>query len=278
MYQNKMAVSVKVAGKVLREHGETVALPFGAEYELSFKNLNSVRALVTISIDGQDATEGVQLVVPANGVLALERFIKNGNFKSGNRFKFIERAAKIENHRGIGAEDGLIRIEYQYEKTAAQFVWPLTNQIVYTPPPPYCISQPTRFQGPYFTQPYITCGMAQTQSSQQPGSQTINISAGVAGETILTAAPTNTTTTAHTAAAGITVPGSVSEQTFSSVFAIPTDGVKHVMVIRLLGEIHGAEVLQPVFVKSKLTCAVCGTVNKGNAKFCGECGAALTIL
>jgi hypothetical protein len=35
---------------------------------------------------------------------------------SGNRFKFIERTAQIEDYRGIKAEDGLLRVEYAFEK------------------------------------------------------------------------------------------------------------------------------------------------------------------
>lgn len=126
MYSNKLAVAVKASGKVLREFNkDTVYVPFGAEYTILIKNLNSVRAQVKVSIDGTDATEGTWLVVPANGEIELERFIKSGNLNKGNRFKFIERTAKIEDGpRGIKVEDGLIRIEYQFEK-------------IYTPAPVY---------------------------------------------------------------------------------------------------------------------------------------------
>ena len=64
-----------------------------------------------------DATGGTQLIIPANGSIDFERFIKDGNFDQGLKFKFIERTKKIEDGpRGIGAEDGLIRIQFEFEQ------------------------------------------------------------------------------------------------------------------------------------------------------------------
>ena len=116
VYSNRLVACVKVNGQILREERDTVTIPFGSEYSLYLKNLNSVRVQVKVSIDSQDATEGTWLVIQPNSSIELERFIKGGNLSRGNRFKFIERTAKIEKHRGIGGEDGLIRIEYQTEK------------------------------------------------------------------------------------------------------------------------------------------------------------------
>ena len=38
MYSNKLIACVKHNGKILREKGENVLLPFGSEYTLYFKN------------------------------------------------------------------------------------------------------------------------------------------------------------------------------------------------------------------------------------------------
>ena len=55
MYNNKLAVAIKSAGKVLREFNkDEVYVPFGNEYSIFVKNMNSVRALVKVSIDGVD--------------------------------------------------------------------------------------------------------------------------------------------------------------------------------------------------------------------------------
>ncbi len=113
MYANKFVAAIKVGGKVLREHGDTVYLPFGSEYSILLKNLSTARAQVKITIDGTDVLNGDSLVVNP-GDLELERFLKE--MDRGNRFKFIERTKAVEDHKGVGAEDGLVRIEYQFEK------------------------------------------------------------------------------------------------------------------------------------------------------------------
>ena len=114
VFQDKIVTAIKVGGKVLRENGDTVTLPFGSEYSILVKNLNSVRTQVTISVDGTDAAG--RLVIGPNSSLELERFIRNGNLETGNRFKFIERTAEVEAHRGITVDDGLIRVEAWRER------------------------------------------------------------------------------------------------------------------------------------------------------------------
>ena len=115
MYGNKLAAAIKVNGKVLREFKDTVYVPFGSEYSILVKNLNTTRALVNIYIDGDDIAPG-GLVINAGQEINLERSIKNNNLTEGNRFKFIERTGAVEDHRGIKLEDGLVRIEYQFEQ------------------------------------------------------------------------------------------------------------------------------------------------------------------
>jgi len=121
MYKEKFVVAVKSNGKVLREFGDTVKLPVGSEFSIFLKNMNSVKAQVSISIDGTDIADGETFVVNANSSLDIERFLKKGNKNRGNKFKFIQRTAKIEDGpRGIQAEDGLIRVAFKFEKRAAK--------------------------------------------------------------------------------------------------------------------------------------------------------------
>src|ERR1700676_3599318 len=96
---NKVVACIKVDGKVLREDGNVVTLPFGSEYHIFIKNLNPTRIKVRVSVDGTDATEGTWLVVEPISDLELERFIRSANMDRGNRFKFIERTSDIEEHR-----------------------------------------------------------------------------------------------------------------------------------------------------------------------------------
>lgn len=133
MYKEQLAVAIKVGDQVLREFGDKVYVPFGSEYKILIKNENSVRAQVRVTVDGQDATEGVSLIVRPGQSMDLERFIKNQNLNEGNKFKFIERTAKVEKHRGIGISDGLIRVEFQYEKPQPK---PVYIPTVWTLPEP----------------------------------------------------------------------------------------------------------------------------------------------
>ena len=127
MYKNNLAAAIKVNGKILREFGDTVYLPFGCEYQIRLRNLITPRVKVTIEIDGQNVTGG-GLILDSLQSIDLERFIRDGNLTEGNRFKFIERTAKIEDHRGIKLEDGLIVIHYEFESAP---LWSC-NQFIYT--------------------------------------------------------------------------------------------------------------------------------------------------
>ena len=115
MYNNKLAGAIKVNNKVLREFKDTVYLAFGSEYSIYLKNLSTVRALINVFVDGDNIVPG-GLVLNAGQEIELERSIKNGNMNEGNKLKFIERIGAIEQHRGIKLEDGLVRVEYQFEK------------------------------------------------------------------------------------------------------------------------------------------------------------------
>lgn len=282
MYHNKLAVALKSAGRVLREFKDTVYVPFGTEYSILIKNLNSVRASVTVSIDGTDATENVSLIIDPNKEIELTRFIKNGNLNEGNRFKFIERTSTIEQHRGIGVEDGLIRIEFEFERQPQPLVqndwW---NQRIGSP---LCGS-------PVYGHGYSTCDAVAkgTLGSvvNDSGPQLMNASKGTLRSRSLNAC--NATLDSIPIAqsfsaqsfndAGITVPGSVSDQKFSTVYGFRGNGVKEVIVMKLLGEDPmGQPIVQPITVKVKPTCVTCGKVNKATASYCSHCGTALNIV
>lgn len=289
MYNNKLAVALKANGKVLREFKDTVYVPFGTEYTILIKNLNTVRASVTIEIDGQDATENVSLIINPKEELELTRFIKNGNLNAGNCFKFIERSANIEQHRGIGVEDGLIRVEFEFERERRPLVNndPWWGQKIGSP----WYGREDKF---YYVDPtYSTCGGLNEPAVSKGTLRSAN--AGLHGELMnainctAVAYSANAATTMGMATAcavpqsfndaGITVPGSESTQKFSTVYGFNSDGVKHAIVLKLLGENPAGQVIQqPVTVKAKPKCVTCGKVNKATAKFCSECGTSLTII
>lgn len=286
MYQEKMVVAAKVNGKILRERGDAVMMPFGSEYSLLVKNLNSVRALVKIWIDGTDATEGTSgLIVPPNTSIDLERFIKNGNLDAGNRFKFIERTAAVSEHRGNKIDDGLIRIEFEFERIHnINSVWLKKDQPVW-PKNPYP-------EDPWKLTTTTTTTTTTTKtygSSGIGGSSAVSDTAGIRGITRNSIGAASSCKATYDSApvasanasvneVGITVPGSVSNQQFTWGQSFSTDGVKHAMVLRMLGEVQGVEVQAPITVKFKPTCVTCGKTNKVYNNYCSECGTALTIV
>ena len=71
MYESKLAAAIKVNGKVLREFNkDTVYIPFGSEYSILLKNLNTKRAIVetggSIEWIGGNLGSGVTMLYPCS--------------------------------------------------------------------------------------------------------------------------------------------------------------------------------------------------------------------
>jgi len=244
MYESKMAAAIKVKGKVLREFKDTVYVPFGSEYSILLKNLHTTRAVVNVYIDGDDMVPG-GIVLNAGQEVDLERSVKNGNLTEGNKFKFIERSGAVEQHRGAKLEDGLVRVEFQYEQPARPISWN-TSQI---------------------------SGGIYPQGGLLRGFNDVHYGAPCSLNSV-TASATSATMDSFVNDVGITVPGSKSEQRFTTTHVGALESTKHSMVFKILG---GEAVKEAVTVKHKPKCTTCGKHNKATAKFCIECGTALEI-
>jgi hypothetical protein len=282
MYNQKMALAVKANGRVLRENKDTVYLPFGCEYSLLLKNLNSLRAIAHVWIDGVDVMAGTGgLIVEPNNSVDLERFIQNGNLSKGNKFKFIERTQAVSNHRGNKIDDGLIRVEFEFEQRATIYDKFLNNPNWYTTTTHYygnaSSSGISGSLGDTHSYTSNSSGLRASGSSGSPARAFVNqvASNGPVANAGVQQSAANASTQSET---GITVAGAVSDQKFSMGAWFPTDGVKHVMVLQMLGEVEGQQVVAPVTVKHKPQCSSCGKVNKANAKFCSECGTGLLLV
>lgn len=285
VYQNKFVACIKANGKVLREVGQSVVIPFGSEYSVLVKNLNSVRVKIKVSVDGIDATSGTWLVVAPNSSLELERFITNGNWSSGNRFKFIERSGDIEAHRGVKMDDGLVRVEWKTEVVRPIIPVPHYEpyDVPYPVPTPYpdpWYPRPRRPRGPFLgnaTRSLNRVGASSGTKMRAEFSNAVNFDTGVvatsftsddAGAVVMNSAESMTDI-------GITVPGSVSHQNFVPVADFETTGTSEVVVIQLRGSLAGKPVARAVTVDAKLTCQSCGKVSKSDVAYCPNCGTAL---
>lgn len=259
MYKNNIVVSIKCNGKFLRETKEhEVFLPFGQEYSLFIKNMSSGKALIRVDIDGQDILNNKSLIVEENSILDLDCFVDDLN--NNRKFKFIEKTDKISNYRGDRVEDGLVRIEVQFEKEKVelpQYVWNY----------PQIWSAPTYYYDTtYKSDPYnkyeITC---RSVSASNVGGTLSCSNLSVNGNIVLDRSNINTQ--------GITTKGSESNQQFTYGNIGPLENNKTVLVIKLSGiKSNNSEVKQPITTKSSIICEMCGVSNKSINNYCIECG------
>ena len=268
MYESKMAAAIKVKGKVLREFNkDTVYVPFGSEYSILLKNLHTTRAVVNVYIDGDDMVPG-GIVLNAGQEVDLERSVKNGNLTEGNKFKFIERSGAVEQHRGVKLEDGLVRVEFQFEHPIL--------------PSQYSIGTP-QWGGVYASgSSYNVNGVM--RGVDWSAGEAMKASATSATNVTLQSMNIGNTSNTHDGMAtmdwndtGITVPGSKSTQKFVTTYMGALESTKHSMVFHILGDNGQTKVTKPVTVAHKPKCVTCGKQNKAHAKFCVECGTALEI-
>jgi len=265
MYNSKMVATIKSNGKVLREFKEKVLIPFSSEYSILLKNLNTVRAEVHVYIDGEDQTPD-GLCLNAGQECELERSIKNGNLKEGNKFKFIERSDSVEQHRGIKLEDGIVRIEYRFEKP--RVVMPI--QSVQNIPGWNNILRGIQDGS-------ITASGA-SGSGFPSDTATFRYTSASLNNVQCSATSANVAPQAFYNDAGITVAGSKSTQSFTTVSMGQLETETHTIVLQLLGETpDNRPVQKAVTVKAKQKCDTCGHTNKATAEFCNKCGTSLKL-
>ena len=261
MHKELLVASIKASGKVLRELHDVVLLPFGTEYSIFIKNLSAQRCEFKIHIDGNNiAEDNSSFIVNGNQSIEIERFLGQDK-NTGYKFKFIERTESIENHRGIGAEDGLVQIEYEFERITP----PITNAWT----PQYDPWHGTKDM--FFRDREIYCSAKLSTADDGVNSRRISATSAQTMDSFFS-------THSSVNDAGITTQGSFSNQKFQTVAGIVGTGIKHTMVLKLKGEIQSQPVIQPFTTKMKLECNMCGKLNKGLAKYCVECGTNLQML
>jgi hypothetical protein len=306
MYKNQLAVAIKHNGKILRETKDLVHLPFGSEFSVLVKNLNSRRVKFSLQIDGTDVLSGEHIVVNANSETEIKRFIRNGNMNEGNAFKFIERTAAIEDGpRGIKVDDGVVRVEFWFEQEQPIVTTTYHRHIDYWDD--YYRRYPywgpfysgLRNDGPLYNSTLI--GSLGATSSSNLGEKlsagdcidsseirnTVSRTGSVSGASLSTSSFNAVSKSLDSAKAdydaklndaGITVPGSKVEQKFTAVYGFNAEAQSHVIILRMVGMVGNVEVTKPVTVKHKQKCTTCGKLNKVSSKFCSGCGTALDLL
>jgi len=243
MFNSNLVVAVKVNGEVRREDNGCVYLPFGTEYEIFFKNTSDRKAVIDISIDGNDVLGGNQIVVNGNSSSRLERFIVNGDMSKGRKLRFIEKTEQISKHRGNKAEDGLITIRYQFESVACF----LGNVSLAREP----------FQ------------------SYQPTYDVNHIgsSGGISMKSMSSSYQANNLASRSMSTSGITTEGSASNQQFNSTHVGSLSSQVHSITLKLFGKSDvGVQIVNMTSTKTKKVCSACGKKNKNSHEYCSRCG------
>jgi hypothetical protein len=237
MYNNDFIAVIKYKGKVLREFSDnSVRLPFGADYSILLKNKSVRKALVDIKVDGRDVLDGNSIIVGSDETTELKGFMKDSKVR--NKFRFIKKTKEVSDFRGDFLEDGLVEIDYRFEK-------PINKGWV----------KPTGYMGPEFGdldyygplyRSFSQTGVTYTSGADIKVTSDINES-------------------------GITVPGMETYQDFVVGSIGELSETNHRIIIHLKGEVKRKKVKKPITVKSKLQCPTCGRRWKSSLKYCGNC-------
>jgi hypothetical protein len=253
---NKFVVAIKVNGKILRENGDFVYLPFGTEYSILLKNLDTRKAEVKITIDGQDVLDGHSLIIDGNRSTELEGFLKGS--VAENKFKFIEKTQEISEYRGDRIDDGIIRVEYTFEKVVIHQPIIKTMTFPHTGNP--------NWHDTYYT----SSGTWNAESESLTRGMNIPVAKGIPSTDEMKPANLD----------GITVKGSEIKQQFQYGYIGELEKTSSVIILNLKGKKEDdTPIAQAVTVDAKVTCSTCGQKMKFNInmKFCSRCGSYITL-
>lgn len=260
-YKDQFVVEVMVDGKILRVRDGAVYLPFGCEYSILLKNLNSKKASVKVSIDGEDVLDGYSLVVQPLVTHELKGFLRGTTAR--NRFRFIQKSKEIQDHRGDKVDDGLLRVEFAYEKPKPE------------PEIKHILNEKKEEHHHHYYHDYkpVVYGTRDEWSGFATYSSSTSLKRGgetnVVTDSLGVDAPLNVPLQDE----GITVKGNeINDQyKYASIGELEESSV---IVIQLKGvhRSHGVSVQEPITVDKKLICSSCGMKSKSSFKFCPQCG------
>jgi len=263
MYQEKFVAVVKCNGKIMRERDGVISLPFGSEYSILLKNLNTVKASVDISVDSMDVVDGHSILIEPEKSVELEGFMRGSVAR--NRFKFINKTKEISEYRGDRIDDGLIRVEVTFEKKIEKTIT-ISDGTYYTYYPPVYN---------HFTWTDGGSGSTGGLLSEMDFSISNTCSTKL-GSGHVSCSAAQSDMSEPLSDEGITVKGSSCNQAFAPASIGMLEDNSSVIILQLSGyNAEGIKVKSPITVNTKITCETCGKGSKSNLKFCGNCGTSL---
>jgi hypothetical protein len=276
VYNEKFVAVVKCNGKILREKNNVVSLPFGANYSILFKNLDSRKAEVHVSIDGKDVLDDSSLLIHANTTSELLGVMQGNSVN--HSFKFIQKTQEISDHRGDEIDDGIIRIEYAFEKEKIENVYlkninethehhHVYHHQVYNPP---IIGDSFHWTNSSGDGTGVVAGVSRTgdiRASYCSSQESVGVHDGAECCNI-----TCDSLSVPASDEGITVQGNRTSQDFvySSIGDVEESKV---IILKLRGyKPSGVKVSKPLTVRTKLVCPSCGKRSPSSEHFCSRCG------
>lgn len=235
-FKNNFIVEVMFNGKTMRVKDGSITLPFGSEYSIYMKNVDSRKAVASLYIDGKDVLDGSLRVVMPGSSITINGFMKG--LASTNKFKFTKKTKRISKYRGDFPDDGIIRVEYWFEKPKQSIVRPYWST--------YTKSKSTDIYGVSDT--YL----------------------GNSNDIFYCSSLCSNNFTED----GITVNGSKLDESFVYADVEDLEDTSSVIAIKLVGydKKKKKKVLKPIYTKTKLVCEVCGTKSKSSVNYCRHCG------
>jgi hypothetical protein len=297
MYNAGLVCCIKSNGKILRENKDEIFLQFNSEYSILLKNLETRKALVKISIDGQDVLDNNSIIINPNSETELEGFMKGSVAK--NRFKFIKKTKEISDFRGDRVDDGIIRIEYTYEQIiekkhiVTEHVHHFYNYYNCNYNCTFCSnwSCPHRQYSKYsrwtdnISTGTFSDGVSYDSSVRNGNSDystsvncfatfgNIRSSVNNASREQLRSSKKSILQEQPLQDEGITVKGSEANQHFKYANIGPLEDNSRVIVLRLIGAKETGQIIrEPITVKTKKQCPTCGRKSKSHLKYCANCG------
>lgn len=283
MHKNNFVAVVKCNEKILRERQNNIVyLPFGSEYSLSLKNLEDRKASVDITIDGKSVFEDCSYILRAGKECEIERFFGD-NLDSGNRFKFIKKTSEIVQHRGDRVDDGLICIQFTFEKQQEEPVYtihhtyhhhhdyiPACSGLCWNCRKSYCPWKPP--------QVYYNANCIGPQSFDNSRGNSSKVPRKL-GESYAISSSANYSTLGYVnvnkplANEGITVKGSLSQQQFTEASIGSLENITYTITFQLKGYTEKALVVEkPITTREKLICPTCGLACTSDSAYCKRCG------
>lgn len=284
VHSNNMVVVVRVKGGILREDRDTdgtnrVYLPFGSDYSLYFKNMDSRSAVVTVTIDGQDVLDGNRLVIYGNREMYLDGWMDGTTVR--HAFRFTKKTQEIVEHRGDKIDDGIIRIAWRFEKPKPEVkvIKEIHHHEYYPPRWPSWPRNEIVYGSSVNAKPL---GALRSRGFSGVGGQSVG-SAQIscqAAEPVAACYDREVKTCGFMpdikAEEGVTVKGADRYQNFGEVTIGELEETEHVVCIKLYGGDRETKVVEkPVLTRAHVTCEYCGRKSRTDNKFCPGCGNAL---